>query len=70
MVLRNVREKTGENGRKDTGQRVNETGFLSKADFDEVNVESIMAGNTDVSPKNTSFINATTKPITKKATQI
>ena len=43
---------------------------ISKADFDEVNVESIMAGNTDVSPKNTSFINATTKPITKKATQI
>ena len=43
---------------------------ISKADFDEVNVESIMAGNTEVSPRKTNFINATMKPITKKATQI
>ena len=43
---------------------------ISKADFDEANVESIKAGNTDVSPKNINFINATMKPITKKATQI
>ena len=43
---------------------------ISKAVFDEENVESIMAGNTSKSPQNTNFITAITKAMIKKPTQI
>ena len=43
---------------------------ISKAVFDDENVESIIAGNTVVSPITTSFTNAMTKAIRKKAIQM
>ena len=43
---------------------------ISKAVFDEAKVESIIAGNTATSPINTSFTNAMTKAIAKKAIQM
>ena len=43
---------------------------ISKAVFDEENVESIIAGNTSKSPKNTSFTSAITKAMMKNAIQI
>ena len=46
-----------------------EIGF-SKAVFDEENVESIIAGNTSKSPKNTSFTSAITNAMMKNAIQI
>ena len=43
---------------------------ISNAVFDDENVESIMAGNTSKSPKNTNFTNAMTNAMTKKAIQM
>lgn len=43
---------------------------ISKAVLDETKVESIMAGKTATSPINTSFTNAMTKAIAKKAIQM
>ena len=43
---------------------------ISKAVFDEENVESIMAGNTSKSPQNTSFITAITNAMIKNPIQI
>ena len=43
---------------------------ISKAVFDESNVESIMAGNTSKSPRNTSLTAAMTNATRKKAIQI
>ncbi len=43
---------------------------ISKAVFDDANVESIMAGNTSRSPMNTSRTAATANAMTKKAIQI
>ena len=43
---------------------------ISKAVFDDENVESIIAGNTSKSPRNTNFTAAITKATRKKATQI
>ena len=43
---------------------------ISNAVFDEENVESIIAGNTSKSPKNTNLIAAMTNATKKKATQI
>ena len=43
---------------------------ISKAVFDEENVESIIAGNTSKSPKNTSLTSAITNAMMKNAIQI
>ena len=43
---------------------------ISKAVFDDENVESIMAGNTSKSPQNMSFTSAITNATMKNATQI
>ena len=43
---------------------------ISKAVFEEANVESIIAGNTSKSPMNNSFTTAMINAITKNATQI
>ena len=43
---------------------------ISNAVFDEEKVESIMAGNTSKSPRNTSFTSAITKAMMKNAIQI
>ena len=43
---------------------------ISKAVFDDENVESIIAGNTSKSPRNTSFTSAITKAMMKNAIQI
>ena len=43
---------------------------ISKAVFEELNVESIIAGNTSKSPQNTNFTSAITNAMMKKATQI
>ena len=43
---------------------------ISNAVLDVSKVESIIAGKTFVSPKNTSFTTATTKAMTKKATHM
>jgi hypothetical protein len=43
---------------------------ISKAVFDEANVESIIAGNTVVSPKKTNFPRAMTNAMRKNAIQI
>ena len=43
---------------------------ISNAVFDDENVESIMAGKTSKSPRNTSFTSAMTKAMMKNATHI
>jgi hypothetical protein len=55
------------NHKANTPVRPNE---ISKAVFDEENVESIIAGNTVASPKKTNFTSATTNAMRKNAIQI
>ena len=43
---------------------------ISNAVFDDENVESIMAGNTSKSPRNTNFTSAITNAMMKNPTQI
>ena len=43
---------------------------ISNAVFDDENVESIIAGNTSTSPRNTNFTSAMTNAMMKNATQI